>query len=164
VHPGFSAELGRTLTTMMVAMVLCSPLGARLADRIGPRATIAIGIVLSLVSMTRFAAITTMRVPSDAIPGLVLLGAGIGLAGAPTQVSAMNVVDPAQAGVAAGVFTTMRYMGGVFGMAILSLMLGVDAQADISRHALSIPCYAGALVLALVASRFLPGRVARPTS
>lgn len=161
VHPGSSAELGRTLTVMMVAMVVCSPVGARLADRIGARATITLGVVLSLVAVWRFAGIASMRVPREAIVGLTLLGAGIGLAGAPTQASAMNVVEPSQAGVAAGMFTTLRYLGGVVGMAILSLALGGDARhADPSRHAASIPFYAGALVLALLASRFLPGTVA----
>lgn len=165
VHPGASAELGRTLMAMMVAMVVCSPIGARLADRIGPRATVAAGILLALVAVSRFAALTSMRVPRDALLALVLLGAGIGLVGAPSQVSAMNVVEPAEAGAAAGVFATLRYVGGVLGISILGFLLGADAnEADLSRHLLSIPFYAGALLLALGAARYLPGRVYRPTS
>ena len=162
VHPGAAAELGRTLMVMMVAMVVCSPIGARVADRIGPRATVTIGVLLALVAVSRFAALTSMQVPRDAVLGLALLGAGIGLVGAPSQASAMNVVEPAEAGVAAGVFATLRYVGGVLGISILGFLLGADAtEADLSRHLLSIPFYAGALVLALVAALFLPGRAPR---
>lgn len=158
VHPGAAAELGRTLMAMMVAMVVCSPIGARLADRIGPRATVTTGVLLALVAVSRFTALTSMRMPRDAVVGLVLLGAGIGLVGAPSQVSAMNVVEPEEAGAAAGVFATLRYVGGVLGIAILGFLLGAEArEADISRHLLSLPFYAGALLLALVAARFLPG-------
>lgn len=162
VQPGETAKVGRSLVALTAAMVVCAPLGPRLAERIGTRVTTSAGILLALAALARFADLTSLREPTDAVLALAMLGSGIGLAMAPAQAAAMGVVAPAEAGAAAGLFSLCRYVGGMLGIALLGAVLGEDAeQADPSRHLESMPYYVAALATSLLVAQLLPGSRAR---
>ena len=50
---------------------------------------------------------------------LGVLGAGLGLGGAPAQAAGLESVRRDQSGMAAGAITTLRYVGGLVGVALL---------------------------------------------
>ena len=90
----------------------------------------------------------------DLVPGLVLLGAGIGLSTPAVQAAAMAAIDRARSGMAAGVSSTARYLGGVVGVGVVSSLLhGDDA---LLAHRAATHLLAVALVLALLAAASLP--------
>jgi hypothetical protein len=62
-------------------------------------------------------------------------------------------------GMAGGVVSTMRYMGGVAGTTAVAALLN-DASSPASHHR-PLPVYAGALVVAALLSGLLPGREKR---
>jgi MFS family permease len=97
---------------------------------------------------------------SAALPGLILLGLGLGLASAPAQASAMSAVPREQSGMAAGLTSTLRYLGGIAGLAILG---GIqtdqhDATIVLSEHHTALWVFGGALLAAAGCAALLPAR------
>ncbi|MFA9400608.1 MAG: MFS transporter, partial [Acidobacteriota bacterium] len=127
---GYSAlEAGiRFLPTTLVIMVL-SPLSGRLADRIGPRWPMVAGMTLISVSLYLLSTIEVGTTFSHILPGFMLLGAGIGMTMSPMSTAAMNSVATVKAGVASGVLSMFRMVGGTFGIAALGALFQAQAQS-----------------------------------
>ena len=95
-------------------------LSERLVLRFGIRAPLAEGMLLVTVSLVLFArAPVTGNYTLDVLPGILLLGLGMGMAFNPVLLAAMSEVDPSEAGVASGVANTSFMMGGALGLAVL---------------------------------------------
>ena len=60
-----------------------------------------------------------------------LLGAGLGLTSAPSQSAAMSDVPREKSGMAAGLTSTMRYIGGIAGLTVLGLVLTDRPAGDV---------------------------------
>jgi EmrB/QacA subfamily drug resistance transporter len=160
VRGATAKEVGRVLFVMMIATFVTSPIGGRLVDRIGARATAFAGLVPMLIGVLWLGRATALQVPFDAAPALVLMGIGIGLSGAPSQASAMASVPAARAGMAAGATSTMRYLGGVLSILMLSAILGsAHGTVSIAAHETAGTAFAIAAALATLASLALPGRL-----
>lgn len=166
--PGFFARAraqgagatGRALLGMMLGMVVCSPLGARLSERVGPRLAAALGLSLCGVGVHLLGDGARLRVPSDALPALVLMGVGLGLSSSPAQAASIAGVPREQAGMAAGVTATLRYLGGIAGIAVLgALGNGATPEALLAQHHRAGVIFTGVLALAVALSMGLPGRV-----
>lgn len=155
-----SREMGRSLLAMTLAMMAASILGGRLSEKLGARLQVALGSLLALGGLWWFADIATVADPTEVLPGLMLMGAGLGLTSAPSQAAAMSHAPRESAGMAAGALSTMRYVGGVIGIAVLGALL--TNAADAASHQTPIYVYAGALVAALALSALLPGRKKAP--
>jgi hypothetical protein len=98
----------------------------------------------------------------DAAGGLVLLGIGIGLSTAPAQASAMASVASARAGMAAGATSTLRYLGGVLSILMLSAILGGEhSTITAAAHETASKAFAVATLLATLSCLALPGRAMR---
>ena len=138
---------GRMLLLFTASMVLASPLGGRLSDAIGARLVACTGALVAAAG-----ALLVQR--DDALVlSLILMGAGIGLSGSPSQAAAMSAVDATQAGVASGALSTMRYVGGVIGSGLVALLV----TGGLARDARLLVFPAVLLLSALVALA-LPGR------
>lgn len=68
----------------------------------------------------------------DVLPGMLLLGAGVGIASSPLLLAAMSEIDRAETGVASGVINTSMMLGGALGLAILSS--AAQMRTDALRH------------------------------
>jgi len=126
---GYSA-LGagvRFLPTTLVIMVL-SPLAGRLSDRIGPRIPIVAGMALITLALWMFSRTTVGDTFSAILPGFLVLGAGIGLTMSPMSTAAMNAVSKTKAGIASGVLSMFRMIGGTFGVAALGALFQSEAK------------------------------------
>lgn len=156
-------DVGSTLLAMMGTMVICSPIAGRAADRFGSRAVALVGCSLALAGTILFAA-RPLHAISDAIPALVLLGAGLGLTNAPSQSAAMSDVPREKSGMAAGLTSTMRYIGGIAGLTVLGLVLTDNPASEIvaREHTTAMSLFSGALILTLGCALLLPSRPAAP--
>lgn len=96
-------------------------LSAKIVMRFGIRGPLALGMLLVSIGLASFA-----RAPVngdfwlDVIPGMTILGFGIGLAFNPVLLAAMSDVEPSESGLASGVVNTAFMMGGALGLAILA--------------------------------------------
>jgi len=149
-------SVGQALLGLTVAMMISSIVGGRLAERIGARAQTLAGSLLALAGLWWFADFARVQVPIDVMPGMLLIGAGVGLTSPPAQAASMSTVGREQSGMAGGVVSTMRYIGGVAGTTTLGVMLR-DPASPLS-HQRPLLVYAAALVVAAGLSLLLPGR------
>ena len=120
-------------------------LSAKLVMRYGVKMPLVVGMTLVAVGLGLFA-----RVPvdgsfaMDALPSMLILGVGMGMAMNPLFLAAMGDVQPEDAGVASGVVNTSFMMGGALGLAVLA---SVAASVTGGEHLAGRP------------RRRLPGRV-----
>jgi DHA2 family methylenomycin A resistance protein-like MFS transporter len=89
---------------------------------------------------------------------LVTLGIGVGLSAAPVQAKAVNAAGAGESGQAAGLYSTMRYLGSILGAAGLAAALSdppLDSEFRILYAGLTI-----AALLAIAAATRLPRETA----
>jgi EmrB/QacA subfamily drug resistance transporter len=103
-------------STLMIVSV--APVAGRLADRFGPRWLIAAGLGIVAASLYSFSGIAVDSSYLDLLPGFMLLGIGIALTMSPMTSAAMNAVSVDKAGIASGVLSMFRMVGGSLGVAV----------------------------------------------
>jgi EmrB/QacA subfamily drug resistance transporter len=103
-------------STLMIVTV--APVAGRLSDRIGPRWLIAGGLAVVAASLYSFSGIAVDSSYGDLLPGFMLLGVGIALTMSPMTSAAMNAVPVEKAGIASGVLSMFRMVGGSLGVAV----------------------------------------------
>ena len=132
---GYSAlEAGvRFLPTTLVIMVI-APIAGWLTDRIGPRWPIVTGMALIALSLYLFSLIEVGTTFPALLPSFILLGAGIGLTMSPMSTAAMNAVTKTKAGVASGVLSMFRMVGGTFGVAALGALFQNQARVRLDQE------------------------------
>ncbi len=148
---------GQALLALTVAMMLGSMAGGRMTEFIGARLQTLLGSLLALVGLWWFTNLSSVHLPTEVMPGLLLIGLGIGITSPPSQAASMSTVSREQSGMAGGMLSTMRYIGGVAGTTILGVLL--HRPSDASSHQPPIFVYAGALVVSAALSVLLPGRM-----
>lgn len=156
-----SAAVGRLLVSMMAAMVVTSPLAGRLVDRIGPRPVAVGGTLACLAAVAALAAVGLSSLGALVLP-LALLGLGVGLATPAAQSASLAAVPQRHSGAAAGIGSTMRYLGGVVGVALLGRLvdLGGDGATVLGEHRTVLGVFAVALAGGLACAFALPRRAA----
>jgi len=150
---------GRLLVSMMLAMVVTSPIAGRLTDHLGARSLAVAGSLVALAGIAGLAWID-LTAPGQLVLPMVLLGIGLGLTAPAAQSASMSAVRVDLAGMAAGIGSTMRYLGGIVGVAIMSLLLDVHGtRADVvAEHRVLMAVFAGVLLVGLACAVLLPGR------
>jgi MFS family permease len=103
-------------STLMIVTV--APIAGRLADRFGPRWLIVAGLTIVGASLYSFSGIAVDSSYGDLLPGFMLLGIGIALTMSPMTSAAMNAVSVEKAGIASGVLSMFRMVGGSLGVAV----------------------------------------------
>jgi EmrB/QacA subfamily drug resistance transporter len=128
---GFS-PLGTGLAFMpMMAVII--PVGGiaqtRLLPRFGARPLVTIGMLLSAAAMVMFTGVgVDSGYVADILPGLLVMGLGLGLVFAPAMSTATLGVDRADAGVASALVNTGQQIGGSIGTALLSTLAASAAS------------------------------------
>jgi EmrB/QacA subfamily drug resistance transporter len=101
------------------AMIGFALMSARLATRFGTRRVVVVGMTLVAVGLGVAATVTVDAGYGRLAASFVLLGAGMGLAGAPATESIMISLPPDRANVGSAVNDTTRELGGALGVAIV---------------------------------------------
>jgi MFS family permease len=153
---------GQVLVSLMLAMVLVSPVAGRLADRVGARTVAVTGSLVAIAGIVTLA-VTDLTAPVQIAGPLALLGIGLGLTTPAAQSASISAAPGEQAGMAAGIGSTMRYLGGLVGVAVMSLVLDVSrSRSDvIGEHRTLMVVFAGALVVGLLCAMLLPAAQSR---
>jgi EmrB/QacA subfamily drug resistance transporter len=160
---------GLRLLPWGIAPLLIGPRAGALADRVGERVLVVTGGLLLAAGEAWIAAVAG---PGTGYPALitpmVMIGAGLALAIPAATRSVTSNVSPADIGTASGAFTTMRQLGGAFGVAILAAAFAATGSyaspAAFSRGFSTAFLVAAGLALAGVAAgSILPGLRDRPS-
>jgi MFS family permease len=116
---GYSAlQAGVRFLPSTLMIILIAPIAGRLSDRIGPKPLIMAGLSVLALSLFLQSRITVTSGYGTLLPGFILLGVGIALTMSPMSTAAMNSVDVTKAGVASGVLSMGRMVGGSLGVAV----------------------------------------------
>jgi EmrB/QacA subfamily drug resistance transporter len=104
-------------------MISATTAQTRLMPRTGARPLIGAGLALGAVGMLYLTGIgTDSSYAGHVLPGLIVMGLGLGIVFAPAMSSATLGVEPGDAGVASAMVNTMQQIGGSIGTALLSTL------------------------------------------
>jgi MFS family permease len=127
-------ESGLAFLPMTAAIVVTAAIvNTKLLAKVGPRPLLVIGMSLGAVAMAWFAQIeATSSYAGHVLPGLLVMGVGMGNIFAPAIASATYGVDHRDTGVASAMVNTMQQVGGSIGTALLSSIFAsaVSSYAD----------------------------------
>jgi MFS family permease len=134
---GFSAiQTGLAFVPPSIGLALAALFAPRFVARVGPRAVLAIVLLIGasgLLLLTRVSADGTYL--SDVAPGAVLAAIGLGAALVPGTIAAMQGVPAEYNGIASGLTSTARLLGGALGLAVLTTLATSRADAELSSGA-----------------------------
>ena len=134
-------------TTLMV--ILIAPMAGKQTDRIGPRPLMTAGLALVAVALAWQSLLTPTSGFGFLLPGFVLMGIGIALVMSPMTTAAMNAVDRSKAGVASGILSMNRMIGGTLGVAVLGTFIGQTTSRTDFVDSLGDGLLMGAIVAAV---------------
>jgi EmrB/QacA subfamily drug resistance transporter len=106
-----------------VIIIIVGPIAGRLSDRIGPRPLMVAGLLLVAGSLFWQGHLAVDTSYSFLVGAFVLMGLGMGLVMSPMSTAAMNAVDRTKAGVASGIVSMSRMVGGTFGVAAMGALI-----------------------------------------
>jgi EmrB/QacA subfamily drug resistance transporter len=137
VVKGYSPiSTGFAFLPMVAGMMIGSTqIGARLMTRVPARALMGPGFLVAAVGMlllTRLDLDSTYA--STILPGMILLGLGMGTAFMPAMSLATLGVEPRDAGVASAMVNTSQQVGGAIGTALLNTIAASATTAYITDH------------------------------
>jgi EmrB/QacA subfamily drug resistance transporter len=104
-------------------IILAGPIAGRLTDRIGPKPLMTAGLLMVSASLFWQGHLATNTSYGFLVGAFVLMGLGMGLVMSPMSTAAMNAVEPAKAGVASGILSMSRMVGGTFGVAAMGALV-----------------------------------------
>jgi len=154
-----------TATPMVIA-----PIAGALAHRYGDRPFMAVGMALQAIGLGWVALV------ARADMGYLELGVALTIAGVGTSMcfptvanAVVSSVPPEEVGIASGTNSTLRELGGVFGVAVLAAVFthqGVYASpaAFIDRFQLALWVAVGFSAIGIVAALLAPGRPRHETT
>jgi len=125
-------EAGVRFLPATLMIVAIAPLAGRLTDRIGARIPIAVGLSLVSVAMFWLTRIDPATTYGDLLPSFVLMGSGMALVMSPMSTAAMNAVANAKAGIASGILSMNRMVGGTFGVAVVGAVFQGAASSRVN--------------------------------
>jgi EmrB/QacA subfamily drug resistance transporter len=123
-----------------LVIIVAGPVSGRLTDRIGPRPLMTLGLVLVGVATLWQSRVEVNTSYGYLLPAFVVMGLGMGFVMSPMSAAAMNAVDRTKAGVASGVLSMSRMVGGTFGVAALGALVAAVGRHDLEQ---SLPNVAG---------------------
>jgi EmrB/QacA subfamily drug resistance transporter len=126
-------EAGVRFLPATLMIVAFAPVAGRLTDRIGARWLIAVGLTFVSAALYWMTTIDVTTTYADIWPSFTLMGFGMALVMSPMSTAAMNAVDVAKAGIASGVLSMNRMVGGTFGVAVIGAVfqgLAPDGASD----------------------------------
>jgi EmrB/QacA subfamily drug resistance transporter len=111
-------QVGVLLLPLTGLMVVGSPLGGKLAARVGPRPPIAAGLAAMAIAVYFISTLSTDTSYAQLWLPSALMGFGVGIALTPMNLAAMNAVAREHAGAASGLLVTLSGLGATLGVAV----------------------------------------------
>ena len=153
----------RTLPWTAAPMVF-APLAGALNPRVGTRNLLIVGLSLQAAALVWFASLTESHAAySHFVPALLIAGIGMGLTFAPSSTVVLEGLADDDFAIASSSYSTVREFGVALGIAVLTaVFLGCGGQISPTGYDGAIGAAlltgAGAVMIALIASLFAPGR------
>src|SRR5262249_36014902 len=134
VHGQGPLGAGLRLLPWTATLMVVAPIAGGLVNRLGERWLVVVGLLAQAVGM---AWIGLIAAPDLAYPNLVapliVAGAGGSMAMPAIQNAVLSAVAPTEIGKASGIFNMFRFLGGVFGIAMVVAVFAATGSVDSPR-------------------------------
>ncbi len=153
---------GVRLLPWTATLFVVAPFAGKLVIRIGERPLVVGGLILQAFGMAWIGLIVAPGLTYvHLVVPLIVAGAGVSMAMPAAQNAVLNAVAGSEVGKASGTFNMLRYLGGVFGIAILVAVFAHtgnlhSAQAFSGGFSVAIAVSAGLSIVAAIAGLWLP--------
>jgi EmrB/QacA subfamily drug resistance transporter len=156
-------QAGFSILTMFYSFFIASRIGGGWMDKYGAKKPVTIGFLLGTIGMIVWAGELSELTHPGTLAGMLITGAGFGLAFSPLNTDALNRLPDAMRGQGSGVIQTSRNFGSAIGMAIMGSVVagatdltGAGGPQDFA-DAMQTAFYVGAAMLGVgyVAARAL---------
>jgi EmrB/QacA subfamily drug resistance transporter len=127
-------DTGMRLLPMTGAIFLTAGLAGRLTGHVPTRALIAPGFAFIGAGLLLMRGITPADDWTHLLPGMIVAGIGAGFVNVPLASTAVGVVEPARAGMASGINSTLRQVGIATGVAALGSILATQVDSTVVSH------------------------------
>ncbi|MEV0699726.1 MFS transporter [Saccharopolyspora sp. NPDC050389] len=128
-----------SLLPMSVVMVLIAPQVPKLVQRFGPRAMIAVGLVVSALGMATLSTLTAESGYWHLLGGLSLAALSMSVAMTPATDQLMANVPRERAGMGSATNDVTREVGASLGVAVLGSVLGTSYAAQLAGSVAHLP-------------------------
>jgi EmrB/QacA subfamily drug resistance transporter len=132
-------EAGIRFLPSTIVIMFAAPIAGRLTDRIGARLPIAFGLTLVAVALYLQSRITVDTGYGYLLPTFSLMGLGVGFTMSPMSTAAMNAVAETKAGVASGILSMSRMVGGTFGVAAVGALFQALSDTRLDERLGELP-------------------------
>jgi len=155
---------GLRLLPWTSTLFLTAPIAGSVVQKFGERVLVTIGLLMQAAGLGWIALEATLGAtyPTMVAP-LILAGVGVSMAMPAAQNAVLSSVAVTEMGKASGVFNMGRFLGGMFGVALLVAAFSAHGAADTPAHfaggfAAAMLVAATLSVFAALAGAFLPAR------
>jgi EmrB/QacA subfamily drug resistance transporter len=126
---------GMRLLPWTSTLFLTAPIAGAVVQRFGERPLVVTGLLMQAAGLGWIAMIAAPGVayPALVVP-LVLAGVGVSMAMPAAQNAVLGSVAVAEMGKASGVFNMGRFLGGMFGIALLVTVFSASGAVDTPAH------------------------------
>ena len=129
---GLSAvQTGVRFLPLTVAIFLTAGIAGRLTSHVPRRLMISAGFVLIGLGIMLMRGLTPSSSWTHLLAGMIVAGLGAGLVNTPLVSTAVGVVEPARAGMASGINSTLRQVGIATGVAGLGTILATHVRGSV---------------------------------
>jgi MFS family permease len=141
------AEAGLVLVTKPLVMCSITILSGSLSDRIGSRLPATLGMLLLSLGLFLLSWVGTETPLIQIVATLAIIGAGLGMFGAPNSSAVMGAVPEAHRGIAAAVLSTARTLGNTLGLGLAGAVFAtVLAGHELTEPELVVPAVSAAFL------------------
>jgi EmrB/QacA subfamily drug resistance transporter len=137
---GYSAvDAGVRFLPLTVAIFVAAGIAGRLTTHVPRRLLIAPGFVLIGAGLLLMRGLTAQSGWTHLLAGMIVAGIGAGLVNVPLISTAVGVVEPARAGMASGINSTLRQVGVATGVATLGTILASRTRSAVIDRLVGTP-------------------------
>jgi Na+/melibiose symporter-like transporter len=138
---GYSAlRSAAGLLPMAVVMMPLSTVAPTIAERVGFRRTLVVGMGLLTIGLVLLGTMPDVSVGYwSVVPGLLVLAAGVGLAMSPSTAAITSSLPEEKQGVASSLNDTVREMGGAVGIALIGSVLNGAYRSNVESATGTLP-------------------------
>jgi EmrB/QacA subfamily drug resistance transporter len=134
------------------AIFLTAGIAGRLTARVPRRLLIGPGFVLVGIGLLLMRGLTPASGWAHLAAGMIVAGVGAGLVNVPLVSTAVGVVEPARAGMASGINSTLRQVGIATGVAALGPLFASKVRSSVISHLAATPLSSSAHQIARAVS------------
>ncbi|HEX6116264.1 MAG TPA: MFS transporter, partial [Solirubrobacterales bacterium] len=132
----FSAlEAGAGMAPMLVLFAITAFVSGRFYERVGAKAMVTLGTAGLAIGIVLLALVGDDWTYADLVPGLAVLGFGVGVFFASVTTAGVTSLDPSRTSLAGGIVYMFQVAGGAVGLGITTMIFTLTSESELKEKA-----------------------------